>query len=487
MAMSRKKKTVLIVALVLVLTAIIGFSVNARRKDQITVQTEKINLREKLISKVSSTGEIKPKEYVEIQAEIAGVITAVYVKEGDVVQRGDLLLRIDPLQTEADARAQRSAVDIAMSEAANQQAQISLQETNVDRDRANLDVAEAELVRAESSAEIAEATFKRKQELFEQNLISRDEYDAAKNELLTAKTQVLTSRARVEQAKAQLAVTRVQLEQSKTSYKSAQFRVDQNKAFLARNEDLLAKTVIRSPLTGVITKLNVEKGERAVPGTLNSPQATLMEIADLSVIEAEVQVDETDIVNVKVGQDAEIKVDALRDKVLKGRVTEVGNSAIQTAGTQTEAKDFKVVVQLDNPPESLRPGLTCVADITTAVRDNVLVIPMQALTIREFEVDKAGKMIKPPLEKEKSKVVKAADKKASESNKKAEKKEFQGVFVVKNDKAEFVEVKTGVSGDTDIEVLSGLEPGIEIVTGSFKTLRTLKDGDAVKKEVAKKG
>ncbi len=487
--MSRKKKTILIVALVVVLSAIIGFSVNARRKDQITVQMEKIALRDKLISKVSSTGEIKPKEYVELQSEIAGVITEVYVKEGDMVQKGDLLLRIDPVQTETEARAQKSAVEIAQGDANNQQAQISLQQANVDRDRSSLHVAETELLRAENSAEIAEATFKRKQELFEQNLISRDLYDAAKNELLTSRTLVTTSKARVEQAKSQLAVTQVMLEQTRNSFKSAQSRVAQNVAYLNRSEDMLTKTVIRSPLKGVITKLNVEKGERAVPGTLNSPSATLMEIADLSVIEAEVEVDETDIVNVKVGQDAEVKVDALRDQTLKGKVTEVGNSAIQALTSQTEAKDFKVVVTLENPPQSLRPGLSCVADITTAIRQNVLVIPMQALTIREFEIDKAGKMIKPAPEKDKAKakVVKAADKKPGEGNKKVEKKEFQGVFVVKNDKAEFVEVKTGVSGDTDIEVLSGLKPDTEIVTGSFKTLRTLKDGDAVKKEVAKKG
>lgn len=487
MSMSRKKKTVLIVALVVVLTAIIGFSVTARRKDQIMVQMEKISLRDKLISKVSSTGEIKPKEYVELQSEIAGVITEVYVKEGDLVQKGDLLLRIDPVQTETEARAQRSAVEISQSDANNQQAQIALQEANLDRDKSSLHVAEAELARAENAAEIAEATFKRKQEMFEQNLISRDLYDAAKSELLTARTLVTTSKARVSQAKAQVAVTEVILEQTRNSYKSSQFRVAQNKAFLARSEDLLAKTVIRSPLTGIITKLNVEKGERAVPGTLNSPQATLMEIADLSVIEAEVEVDETDIVNVKVGQDAEVKVDALRDETLKGKVTEVGNSAIQSLTQQTEAKDFKVVIQLEKPPLSLRPGLSCVADITTAIRENVLVIPMQALTIREFEVDSAGKMIKPGPEKENGKVVKAAEKKPVETNKKPEKKEFQGVFVVNKDKAEFVEIKTGVSGDTDIEVLSGLKPGTEIVTGTFKTLRTLKDGDTVKKEAAKKG
>ena len=272
-----------------------------------------------------------------------------------MVQKGDLLLRIDPVQTETEARAQKSAVEIAQGDANNQQAQISLQQANVDRDRSSLHVAETELLRAENSAEIAEATFKRKQELFEQNLISRDLYDAAKNELLTARTLVTTSKARVEQAKSQLAVTQVMLEQTRNSFKSAQSRVAQNVAYLNRSEDLLTKTVIRSPLKGVITKLNVEKGERAVPGTLNSPSATLMEIADLSVIEAEVQVDETDIVNVKVGQDAEVKVDALRDEALKGKVTEVGNSAIQALTRQTEAKDFKVVVTLEQPPSIAAP------------------------------------------------------------------------------------------------------------------------------------
>jgi HlyD family secretion protein len=211
-----------------------------------------------------------------------------------------------------------------------------------------------------------------------------------------------------------------------------------------------------------------------------------MEIADLSVIEAEVEEDETDIVNVKVGQDAEIKVDALPDTPLKGLVTEVGNSAITQATSQQEAKDFKVVVQLTNPPQSLRPGLSCTSEITTAIREKIIAVPLQALTVREFEIDDKGAMIKPPAEtKDKNKkkaTAEASDKKA----KKREKKEFQGVFVVKDGKAEFVQVTTGVTGDTDIEILSGLKSGAEIVTGSFKTLRTLKDGEAVKPEPTEK-
>jgi HlyD family secretion protein len=489
MRISRKKKRVLVViACVLVLAAIIGFSVNARRTDQIGVQMEKVDTRDTLIAKVAATGEIRPKNYVELQSEIAGVVTDVYVKEGDTVRKGDLLLRIDPTQTETESRAQQSMLDIARTDALNQQAQITLQTTNLERDRANVRVAEAELHRAERMLEIAHSSFARKQELFEQNLISRDLYDQAKNELLTAETAEKTAVAHLAQAQAQLEVSRVVIEQARNSFKSAEHRIAQNVAMLNRTQDLLSKTVIRSPLEGVITKLNVEKGERAVPGTLNSPAATLMEIADLSVIEAEVQVDETDIVHVKLDQDGEVKVDALPDRPLKGKVTEIGNSAITQLGVSQEAKDFKVVIQLVDPPDSLRPGLSCTADITTAVREDIVVIPIQALAIREFEVDAEGKMIKPePVKAKGQKTVKAADAKPAEKAKKKDKKEFQGVFVVKAGKAEFVEVKTGVSGDTDIEVLSGLSEGDEIVTGSFKTLRTLKDGDAVKKEPEKKG
>jgi len=487
MSMSKKKKIGIVIAAVVVLAGIIGFSVNARRKVETLVQLEKVDLRDKLVAKVSATGEIKPKEYVELQSEIAGVITQVYVKEGDVVEKGDILLRIDPIQTETESRAQASVLEISRNDALNQRAGIELQQSNVERDRSNVRVAEAELNRAQKNLEIAKASFTRKQELYEGNLISKDIYDVAKADLITAETSLISTEARLEQAKAQLAVTEVVLAQARNSYRASESRVNQNTALYARTQDLLAKTVIRSPLGGVITKLNVEVGERAVPGTLNNPLATLMEIADLSIIEAEVEVDETDIVNVKVGQEAEIKVDALPDTPLKGLVTEVGNSAITQATSQQEAKDFKVVVQLTEPPRSLRPGLSCTAEITTAIREKIIAIPLQALTVREFEIDDKGALIKPPAETKDKKDKKKATAEASDKKeKKREKKEFQGVFVVKSGKAEFVQVTTGVTGDTDIEILSGLKPGAEIVTGSFKTLRTLKDGEAVKPEPTEK-
>jgi len=228
-------------------------------------------------------------------------------------------------------------------------------------------------------------------------------------------------------------------------------------------------------LTGVITQLNVEIGERAVPGTLNNPAATIMIIADLSVIEAEVEVDETDIIDVRLGQVAEIKVDALPDQSLKGVVTEVGSSAIQTAAQSQEAKDFKVTIRLENPPTTLKPGLSCTADITTATRQDVLTIPIQALAMREFEIDSEGNPIIPTEEEREAK---KAEKERSDK-KKVELKDFQGVFVVNRGRVEFRPVITGITGETEIEIKSGLETGDTIVSGSYKALRSLKPGDRV--------
>ena len=481
---NQKHKIISLVAAVGVLATIIIFSINARRKESIMVQSGKVERTELLVSKVSASGEIKPKEYVELQAEIAGGILELYVKEGDVVSKGDLLLKIDPTQKETETRAQKASLESAQAEATNQKAQISLQETNLRRDQANVRVMEAELLRAQKDLELARGTFDRKQQLYEDNLISREMYETAKNTIVGAEATLAAAHARLEQAEAQLAVAEVVLEQAGTSYKGALSRVERGRALLSQNRDLLSKTIIRSPLTGVITKMNVEVGERAVPGTLNNPAATLMIIADLSVIEAEIEVDETDIVHTKLGQKAEVKVNALPDNPLSGTVTEIGNSAITRTGQQQEAKDFKVVIQLDDPPATLRPGLSCTAEITTASHRNVLIIPIQALTIREYEIDDQGIMIKPdPL---------ARRKKGRKNNPgdepgvaKPKKKEFQGVFVISDGKAEFVTVEPGIMGDTEIELTSGVQEGTDIVTGTYKTLRTLKEGNQVKIEKKK--
>jgi len=478
--MTKKKKIIIVVVAVAALAAIIGFSLNARRKDAVAVETGKVERKKTLVAMVSATGEIKPKNFVELQAEISGVITELLVEEGDTVQTGDVLLRIDPVQTETEARAQEAVLAGAEADARNQQSQISVQTSNLERDKASLVVSQTELDRSRQALEISRATFLRKQQMFEDNLISRDVYDAAKNEVITAEAAVKTAQARVEQSQTQVKVAEVAIQQSKILLESAQKRVDQQRSFVARSHDLLSKTVLRSPLTGVITQLNVEVGERAVPGTLNNPAATLMIIADLSVIEAELKVDETDIVDLRLGQQAVVKVDALVDTPLKGVVTEIGSSALATTSTQ-EAKDFKVVVQLTDPPPSLRPGLSCTGEITTATKNDILAIPIQALTIREFPVDADGNLVRIKKDEEKgSGGAKADEKKPAEGEQ--EKKEFEGVFRLADGKAEFVPVKTGIVGEKEIEVLSGVDQDTTIVTGSYKTLRTLSDGDAVKIE-----
>lgn len=471
--MSNKKKLLIAAAAVIILGVIIGFSITASRKDAVEVETGTVEKREELIAKVSATGQIMPKEYVELQAEISGVITSLFVQEGDLVEKDGLLLRIDPMQTQSETRAQEAILGASLSEARSQKAQIAVQEAMVERDIANIHVSEVEVENARQNLVLAKAVFDRKQSLFEQRLLSADAYEAVKNDLVNAESAMATAEARLEQANTALKSSRIVLEQTQAAYESALSRVQQQQALLERSRDLLSKTTIRSPLTGIITQLNVEVGERAVPGTLNNPAATLMTIADLSVIEAEVEVDETDIVDLELGQEAVVNVDALRDTPIEGQVTEIGNSAIQTA-TQQEAKEFKVVIQLQEPPASLRPGLSCTAEITTAVREDVVSIPIQALTVREFPVDEQGNIIK---KDEKEEEIEEEDQTTRQS---VETEEFEGVFRIVDGRAQFLPVTTGILGETDIEVLSGIEAGETIVTGSYKTLRTLSDDDPIK-------
>ncbi|HUV13509.1 MAG TPA: HlyD family secretion protein [Acidobacteriota bacterium] len=476
--MSTKKKVLIVVGAAVVLAIIIGVSVTANRKDATTVETGEVKRTAELVAIVTATGEIKPKEFVELQAEISGVITELLVEEGDLVTKGDLLLKIDPVQTRSDNRAQEAMLASALSDVRSQQAQIAVQESVVEQDRTAVRVAEIEVETAQKNLDLAQSIFERKQGLFEENLISRDDYDTVKNNLYNAESTLATAKGRLLQAEAQFKVRELMLEQARESHGASLSRAEQQRAMLERSQDMLSKTEIRSPLDGVITQMNVEVGERAVPGTLNNPAATLMIIADLSIIEAEVEVDETDIVDLELGQKAVVKVDALPDNPIDGIVTEIGNSAIQILGQEQEAKDFKVVIQLDEPPKSLRPGLSCTGEITTAVRAEVLSIPIQALTIREFPVDEEGVLVR----KEKDEDKKETDAGKGDKDDELETKEFEGVFRLVETKVEFVPVETGITGDKEIEILAGLEEDDTIVTGSYKTLRTLGDGDSVEVE-----
>ncbi|MGH9544467.1 MAG: efflux RND transporter periplasmic adaptor subunit [Terriglobales bacterium] len=449
--MSTGKKIFIGGGIAIALLAIAGIAVHQSRKGVVTVQTGKA-VRQDLASIVSASGEIKPKTYVNIGANAFGKITRLYVKEGDQVRKGQLLAQLENVQSSADMNATQAALEAAQTDA--------LAAT------AGLNTSAADLNRAQSDLERAQLDWTRAQGLYKDSLIAKSEYDSQKAAWQTAKAGLAQAQARVAQAKAQ--------------QESAERHIAQNRANLTHAADVLKKTTYAAPFSGTITNLPVREGETVVIGIQNSPGSTLMTLADMSVITAEVRVDETDIVNVRLGQPAEVTIDAIPRKVFKATVTEIGDNAIvrstgvstsQTTSASQEAKDFKVVVTLQDPPPNLRPGLSATAKVTTATRTGALSIPIQALTVRSREDLKASS--------EKGDVQAAAPPTEASNLDNAD-KEVQGVFVIRDRKAEFLPVQTGITGTTDIEVLSGLKVGDEIVTGSYKVLRTLRPGASVK-------
>ncbi len=459
------------------LAIIVFASVRSNRKNTIVVQTARIERKNVLTSKVTASGEIRAKEFVDLQSEIAGIITELPVREGDTVKRGDVLLRIDPIQTAADLNSRRAQYEAAIADARSQEFMTMNAEANLMRDQASLRSSRAELEQAENNFSRAQNSFRRQQQLSEEGLISHDDYEAAQNDFKGARSRLEVAKAQVAQLESQITAAKNTIEQNKVSATASRARAKSAEADLTKSSDQLKKTTLFAPLDGVITQLKVEKGERAQPGIMSNPEATLMTIANLSVIQAELKVDETDIVNLSLGDVAEVTVDALPDVVFKGEVSEIGNSPIQTSGTTQEAKDFKVIVTLRNPSPKLRPGMSCSGDIITDTRQNVLVMPIQALTVRDVEVDQNGKYHEPDLTGKRKESVARAD----TGKDKSRKKELEGVFVVNAEKiARFRTVKTGITGESEIEVLENLKDGDEIVSGSFQTLRTIKDGAAVK-------
>jgi len=319
-----------------------------------------------------------------------------------------------------------------------------------------------------STADLSRAKleFERAQSLYKDQLISKADFDTKKAAYEVADAVHAQDVARVAQNKAQV--------------DSAHGRVGQARAQLTRVNDILNKTTYSAPFNGTVTNLPVHEGETVVMGIQNSPGSTLMTVADMSVITAEIQVDETDIVNVKIDQPAEVTIDAMPNQTFKGKVSEIGDNAIirstgvstsqSLAGSQ-EAKDFKVVITLIDPPANLRPGLSATAKITTGTVHDAVAIPIQALTMRD----------KNDLEAQKNpgKGKKTAAATPPPSGKK-ENNDIQGVFVIKDKKAEFHPVETGLTGTTDIQIKSGLNAGDEIITGSYKVLKTIRNGTGVK-------
>ena len=463
-----KRKWKIVIGVVALLIAVIGVYASTvySKRGVITVQTGNV-VKQDLTSLVTASGEIKPKNYINIGANAQGQITELLVKEGDRVRKGQLLAKLENVQPTADVDMQKAVINSSEADSAASEAGLNAADENLHTMEAGIEKDKADLERMK-------ADFDRSQLLFNEHLLAKQDFDLKK---FTYQAQVAT----VHESEMRLVQARAQREQQAAVLSSAQKRIAQNRAGLVRYNDLLEKHNAYAPLDGVVTNLPVRTGETVVPGIQNSAASTIMTIADMSLITAEVKVDETDIVNVKLNQVADVTIDAIPNKTFKGHVTEIGNTAIlrstgvaasQSAISSQEAKDFKVVVALDNPPDEIRPGLSCTAKITTAIRKNVLTIPIQALTVRQkgqLEPKPAG-----------GKTVTQAATKPDPVAEKAKKEEIQGVFVVSNGKATFKKVETGITGATDIEVLTGLNDSETIITGTYQVIRTILNDAQVK-------
>jgi len=444
------KKILLIVSAVIVAIVLVAVFIVKQQSGYTKVLTAKIHHQD-LATVVSGTGQVKPKTYVNVGATSFGRITHLYVKEGDHVKKGQVIATVENVQPEANVESQKATISAAKTDISSY---IAAERT-----------ADANVAHAKADLEQKQLDWDRAQSLYKAGIMAKQDYDAKKAAYDTDVASVSQADAQLNQAKAQTA--------------SARGHLDQQVAQLRFNEDALSKTVSIAPFDGIVTNLPVREGETVVVGIQNAEGSTLMTIADMSVVTAEVKVDETDIVNIKIGQPAEVSVDAIPGKSFKGHVTLVGDQALlrstgvatsqSTTGTE-EAKDFKVVVTLDMPTDELRPGLSTTAKITTAAKPNVLSLPIQALT-----------MYTPPAPVNNGNVEAAS---TATGPKVAP---VQGVYVVDKDahgkqRAKFVPVTTGITGATDIEVLSGLQDGQEIVIGPYKTLRTLKNGALLKRD-----
>ena len=436
------------------------------QRDIVTVQTGRTS-RQDLTALVTASGEIKPRNYINIgsNAALPSRITDIFVAEGQLVRKGQLLAKLEAVQPTAEVAAQRASV--STSEAESGAAEASLRAADE-----NLATVQAGIERAKADVERAKINFERVDKLYQEKLIARQEFDQRRIEVQAAQAALREAESRLPQARAQRG-------QLAAALSAAQKRIAVAQANLARAQDILQRTNAISPIDGMVTNLPVRVGETVVPGLQNSPSSLIMTIADMSLITAEVKVDETDIVNVKLDQLADVTIDAIPGATFKGKVIEIGNTAIlrstglaasQSAISSQEAKDFKVVVALADPPAEVRPGLSCTAKVITATRQGVLTIPIQALTVRQ----------KGDLEpKPQGGTAKAAPP-PDPAAERAKREEIQGVFVISGDRASFRKVETGITGATDIEVMTGLKDNDEIVTGTYRVIRTIKNDTRVK-------
>jgi HlyD family secretion protein len=434
--MTTKKKVLLGGGIVVLLGAIAIANFSFKRTPGVSVTVEKIERRD-LESIVSASGKIQPKKQVNISAETMGKVVNLRVNEGDFVKAGQPLLEIDPRNLET---------------------QVQNREASLGTQRSQLEQTKASVVNARLSLQQAKDALRRAEAQEAQGLISRFELERAQNDVKRAETD---------------------LHVSETSVRTQEQRIKIEEANLETAKYDLNKVRIVSPIDGIVTRRNVEEGETAVVGTMNNAGTVLLTIADLSVIETEIEVDETDIPNVRIGQSAKVTIDPIPDKTFPGRVTELGNSPIQTGTAAAgRATTFKVTVTIDGSVPNVRPGFTCTAVVTTATREKSMAVPIQAMTLREVIVDDKGKIVRPETPARGSRPSPAAGPVTPKPGQ--TRKEIEGVFIAKDGLAVFTPVKTGIAGEKYFEVLEGLAEGDQVITGPFGSVRGLRDGDLIK-------
>jgi HlyD family secretion protein len=446
--MSTRRKLLIGLGVVAVAAAIVYANFRFRRNDAKTVSAESVQQRN-LEAIVSASGTIQPKRLVNISADVMGRVTELAVEEGQTVKQGQFLLQIDP-------RNLQSAFERGQASVAAADAQLQQLRTSV--------------FTAQEQLALARDTLRRQRELWSEQLTTKEALDRAETEVKVREADV---RERTQQVTTQ------------------ERRIQAEKADLANARYNLSKVRIESPIDGIVTRRNIEQGEMVVIGTMNNAGTVMLTIADMSVIEAEVEVDETDIPSIRLGQIAKVTIDALPDRSFSGKVTEIGNSpiqtttSIQTTSAGQQATNFKVVVTLEGRIPEVRPGFTCTAEITTATRQQTVSVPIQAMAVREMVYDKDGKIVRKPREERRRGRSVEPTASAQELPPGQTRKETEGVFVVRGDTVEFVPVKTGIAGDKYFEVLSGLKAGDRVVTGPFASVRDLQDGDRIKLEERK--
>ncbi len=481
MALTRKKKIIIAVAAVAVLGLIVIISVLASRKDEAEVTTVKVEVRPELRSTVTASGEVRPVRYIKLTSEVAGRIEEIYVNAGDQVTLGKPVVRVDPTQLQSTQEAQFAATQASLNEIQSSRNAVSQAEQGLVVTESAVAQARQQIVTAQIELKTAERELKRATDLVESNVISRQEYDAARDRFDQSKAKLEAQQIAVKEAQDRVNQQRVAVKEAKNSVHTSEMRANQQQAILRGSASQRSKATQLSPLTGVVADIPVRVGEYAVASLSSTP---LMTIADMSTINVEVNVDETEISNVEVGQQVKIKVDALGDKEIKGQVILKNPLAVSKSDTQgglsnrvnvQEAKEFKVTIQVDNsmPDDirnALRPGMSATATITTKTKNNVVAVPLQSI------VEKAPPSPSPTIAG------------SAPTPMTAEKrKDIKGVYLLQANKAKFVEVTTGITGESDIEILSGVKAGDEVITGPSRVLKTLKDAATVKRQTRKAG